>query len=105
MNTCDTCKWWRRGGFFHKDDRVNPQGEILIPEGKDTKWVLHSISVSVREGKYGLCLHPAIRSDCSDGWLERDPYTGNDGVIAECDEQRAGLSVFEKFGCIHHEPK
>ena len=57
------------------------------------------------EEKSGLCLHPALSSDGTDSWLNRESRgTRSDGVHASCDDYRATLETGEDFGCVHFSP-
>lgn len=82
---CKNCKYFKKGHFKHSSE-----GPIIFEEESST----------------GMCLHLKICSDYVDDWLGRETETPiNDGVYANCDENRGHLIVGEHFGCIHFEKK
>lgn len=104
MNTCDCCKFWRRGGYFDRVPKDSDQ-EIVLRDPPDGPFNPHHIAVMTGESVMGLCLHPSIGSDYSEGWLKRGLTSERpDGVFAGCDESRGCLETGERFGCIHHRP-
>lgn len=103
---CKNCKFWRRGGSLNHEhgifgNRPDVTGEIIIAKGSRGVPIVCSTD---SKSEFGICLHPSIGSDYTNGWLGREDRM-TDGVYAGCDEERAGLEVGQDFGCIHFQDK
>lgn len=85
MNTCDTCKHWKKAEDW--DELCNPiiwneDGERITPE----------YSFQVR-----ICRHPKLR------FCER-PLSPDEAAVKDASHYCADLCTGPKFGCTAHEP-
>lgn len=104
--TCANCRHWRRASWFsHNTEKCLEH----VQRADGTLTAVGIKSDDSEDQRFGLCLHPSMRSDCGDSWIYGGdnplPADHDDGVRAECDETRAWLHTGQNFGCIHFYPK
>jgi hypothetical protein len=89
MGNCKDCKYYRIGHFDYNDNKE--------------KVFIDTDIADIRS--YTICFNDKISSDSIDKWFNRAIGEREDGVYAECDEERAWLHIGKNFGCIHFEQK
>lgn len=105
MNTCKTCKWWYGGEAYERFSECPEGWEFVRSCGEKFETPCVVCVKDDRTANFGICRNPKLMSDSVISWEGRKFLEHNyDGVMANCDEERAHLSVGCNFGCIHHQP-
>jgi hypothetical protein len=90
MNTCDTCKHWKKSPYSHI-----PDNEYEFDNDDDYDFC---------EGtRWRHCKHPKMTPSVNPSDPKFDDFAITDGERG--DDEYANIVTGPKFGCIHHEPK